>query len=153
MKEVKSIYFMNLEATKWQYVSNVLQNLSINFSCKISLARCSRAYHPSDFTAEYTFALSFFLSVERSVFYIERCIFGTGAPTANTSVEVAAACGKPCVNRGRACGPACDPRGRGQCAPPYPLSSHRAKKQLDGRTTMRRVGNFDCVTTCVDSIS
>ena len=88
----KSIYFMNLEATKWQYVSNVLQNLSINFSCKISLARCSRAYHPSDFTAEYTFALSFFLSVERSVFYIERCIFGTGAPTANTSVEVAAAC-------------------------------------------------------------
>ena len=53
-KEVKSIYFMNLEATKWQYVSNVLQNLSINFSCKISLARCSRAYHPSDFTAENT---------------------------------------------------------------------------------------------------
>jgi hypothetical protein len=35
---------------KWRY----LLTSSINFSCKISLARPSRAYQPSDFTAENT---------------------------------------------------------------------------------------------------
>jgi len=39
---------MSLNDPKWRY----LLISSINFSCKISLARLARAYQPSDFTAE-----------------------------------------------------------------------------------------------------
>ena len=41
-------HLMSLNDPKWRY----LLISSINFSCKISLARLSRAYQPSDFGAE-----------------------------------------------------------------------------------------------------
>jgi len=41
-------HLMSLNDPKWRY----LLISSINFSCKISVARLARAYQPSDFTAE-----------------------------------------------------------------------------------------------------
>ena len=41
-------HLMSLNDPKWRY----LLISSINFSCKISLARLARAYQPSDFTAK-----------------------------------------------------------------------------------------------------
>ena len=41
-------HLMSLNDPKWRY----LLISSINFSCKISLARLARAYQPSDFTTE-----------------------------------------------------------------------------------------------------
>ena len=46
-------HLMSLNDPKWRY----LLISSINFSCKISLARLARAYQPSDFTAEIATSL------------------------------------------------------------------------------------------------